>query len=201
MSFIKTISYQEADNILKRVYNKVKGKDNVIDNILKVHSLRPHTLTGHMSLYKNVLHNSNNTLPKWYLECIGVYVSLLNKCDYCVSHHFEGLKRLINNGKKANKIKQALETEPDVKVFTDKELVGLTYAKELTQKPSEINRSTIDSLKLVDYTDGEILEINQVAAYFNYANRTVLGLGVNLDGDIIGLSPNDSTDENNWTHQ
>jgi len=41
-------------------------------------------LLGHMTLYKNVLHNSNNTLPKWYLETLGVYVSSLNNCAYCV---------------------------------------------------------------------------------------------------------------------
>jgi hypothetical protein len=44
------------------------------------------------------------------------------------------------------------------------------------------------------------LEVNQVAAYFAYANRTVLGLGVNKSGDIIGLSPNDEEDMNNWSH-
>ena len=43
------------------------------------------------------------------------------------------------------------------------------------------------------YEDGAILEINQVTAYFNYANRTVLGLGVTTDGDILGLSPNHRT--------
>ena len=50
-------------------------------------------------------------------------------------------------------------------------------------------------------SDGEILEINQVTAYFNYANRTVLGLGVNTDSDILGLSPGDSADSTNWQHQ
>ena len=44
-------------------------------------------------------------------------------------------------------------------------------------------------------------EINQVVAYFNYANRTVLGLGVDVEGDILGLSPSNSSDENNWNHQ
>jgi hypothetical protein len=34
------------------------------------------------------------------------------------------------------------------------------------------------------FRHGEILEINQVAAYFNYANLTVLGLGINMEGDI-----------------
>ena len=33
-----------------------------------------------MKLYKNVLHHNSNTLPKWFLESIGMYVSLLNKC-------------------------------------------------------------------------------------------------------------------------
>ena len=41
---------------------------------------------------------------------------------------------------------------------------------------------------------------NQVVAYFAYANRTVLGLGVNKSGDIIGLSPNDGEDIDNWNH-
>jgi len=45
------------------------------------------------------------------------------------------------------------------------------------------------------------LEINQVTAYFCYANRTVLGLGVNTEGDIIGLSPNNSDDPEDWGHK
>ena len=48
--------------------------------------------------------------------------------------------------------------------------------------------------------DGEILEINQVTAYFAYANRMVLGLGIDTDGDIVGLSPGDSSDPDNWSH-
>jgi len=201
MSFIKIISYQNADNKLKRIYDKVKATDGSIDNILKVHSLRPHTLTGHMSLYKNVLHNSNNTLPKWFLECIGVYVSMLNKCDYCVSHHFEGLRKLINDDTKANGIKKALTTDLRSDYLKIKEVSGLIYSRLITTNPSVVNLNIIKQLHDDGYTDGEILEINQVTAYFNYANRTVLGLGVNLDGDVLGLSPNDSNNENNWSYQ
>ena len=94
MSWIKTIDYEQAEGPLKRIYDRVKTPDNNIDNVLLIHSLRPHTLTGHMTLYKSVLHNSNNTLPKWYLEVLGVYVSYLNNCDYCVQHHFSGFSKL-----------------------------------------------------------------------------------------------------------
>jgi uncharacterized peroxidase-related enzyme len=201
MSFIEVISYQKADKTLKRVYDKVKGKNGEIDNILQVHSLRPHTLTGHMSLYKNALHNSNNTLAKWYLECIGVYVSILNKCDYCVNHHFEGLRRLLQDDAKAFALREDLESDLNAMLLTQKEISGLIYSRIVTNNPSVVNLNLIKQLRNDGFTDGEILEINQVIAYFNYANRTVLGLGVNLDGDILGLSPNDSNDENNWTHQ
>ena len=97
MSWIKVISYEDAKGQLKRIYDKVKGPNDNIDSVLAIHSLRPHTLTGHMALYKNVLHNSNNEIPKWFLESLGVYVSKLNNCNYCAEHHFAGLKRLLDN--------------------------------------------------------------------------------------------------------
>jgi len=51
------------------------------------------------------------------------------------------------------------------------------------------------------YNDGEILEANQVIAYFNYANRTVLGLGISLDGEKLGLSPNNIDNRDDWSHK
>jgi len=201
MSWIKTIAYQDADKKLKSIYNKVKGPNNNIDNVLLIHSLRPHSLVGHMALYKNVLHNTNNTLPKWYLESIGVYVSYLNKCDYCVTHHFEGLKRLLNDDEKANHFLDAIKNNSLKDHFETKLYQGIKYAELLTSSLHKITKYDIDKLKDLGFTEGEILEINQVSSYFNYVNRTVVGLGVLTEGDIIGLSPNDSDDPNNWNHK
>jgi uncharacterized peroxidase-related enzyme len=200
MSWVKIISFEEATGKLKRLYCKVAGPNNNIDNIMMVHGLRPHTMTGHMALYKNVLHNSNNTLPKWFLETIGVYVSLLNECDYCINHHFEGLKRLLDNDEKSNQIKSDLE-KGNSPFSEEKYNSGLKYSEKLTLKPAVLVKEDVAVLRKTGLTDGEILEINQVAAYFNYANRTVLGLGVSTKGDIIGLSPNNNDDENSWSHQ
>jgi len=201
MSWIKTIGYDDADSTLKRVYDRVKGPKNTIDNILKIHSLRPHTLTGHMALYKNVIHNFNNTLPKWFLESIGVYVSFLNNCDYCVEHHFAGLKKLWRDNTKAQSFLTAIRSNSIDQFFDKKHYHGMAYAKKLTLTINEINKNDIVMLKESGFTDGEILEINQVISYFNYANRTVLGLGVHLKGDILGLSPSNSNDPDNWKHQ
>ena len=201
MPWIQTIPYQEATGRLRAAYERIKGPGGYIDNIMQVHSLRPHTLTGHMTLYKNVLHHTGNALPKTLLETLGVYVSLLNKCAYCVAHHFAGLRTLLGDDARAQASRTALETNTFEGVFDEREQAALRYAEVLTRTPATLNANIITTLRQAGFDDGEILEINQVVSYFAYANRTVLGLGVTTDGDILGLSPSDSGDPDNWQHQ
>ncbi len=190
--WIKTISYDDSSGRLRELYNRVKGPDNNVDNVMLVHSLRPHSMEGHMALYKHVLHDSRNSLPKWYLESVGVYVSLLNECRYCIDHHYAGLARLINDEQRSTKIYAALRARKPAEAFDGKELAGLQYAGQLTLSSTSVKESAVKALRAAGFDDGEILELNQVTAYFAYANRTVLGLGVHAEEDLVGLSPYDS---------
>lgn len=201
MTWIKTIPYSEATGKLKKLYDRVKGPDDNVDNIMMAHSLRPHTMEAHMAIYKRVLHHTANEIPKAFLECIGVYVSIRNKCNYCVEHHYAGMARLLGDEDRALEIRAALEIGNPKQTFDDKHTIMLKYARYLTESPSEITEYLIEKMRRLGVTDGEILEVNQVTAYFCYANRTVLGLGVHTDGDIIGLSPGNSEDPNDWNHK
>jgi uncharacterized peroxidase-related enzyme len=201
VTWINTIAYEDATGRLKQLYDRVKGPDNNVDNIMMAHSLRPHTMDGHMAIYKYVLHHSSNTVPKWFLEAIGVLVSHLNTCHYCVEHHFSGMKRLLDDEGKSLAMRAALENGSFEEAFDTAQCAALRYAAKLTQDPTEISPADIDALRSAGFDDGQILEINQVTAYFAYANRTVLGLGINTEGDIIGLSPNNSDDPNDWSHR
>jgi len=200
MAWIKTIGYDMASDKLKQLYNKIKGPDNYIDNIMLVHGLRPNTLEGHMALYKNALHHQNNTLPKWLLEAIGGYVSVLNECSYCIKHHFTGMERHLNDDSVSDKIKEALESDAPEMYFAGKELAIMDYVRKLTLLPGEVKQKDVSLLQITGVPDTEILEINQVVAYFAYANRTVLGLGVDTENEIIGLSPGNEADEMDWHH-
>lgn len=200
MSWIEIIPFDKAEGVLKKLYQRVTGPNNNVDNIMGIHSLRPHSMEGHMALYKNVLHHRNNTLPKSYLETAGVYVSYLNQCDYCVQHHYAGLRRLVDNEDRSKEIYDALTSGQLEGSFDSKEKAGLLYARKLTLEHSTLEESDIVNLRDNGFNDGEILELNQIVSYFNYANRTVLGLGVTTKGDILGLSPNDNEDPNNWGH-
>lgn len=201
MTWIATVPYEEAQGRLKTLYDRVKGPDNNVDNIMMMHSLRPHSMEGHMAIYKYVLHHSANTVPKWFLETLGVWVSSLNKCNYCVEHHFSGLQRLLKDDEKAEEIRAAIETRTiDLAPLDEKQKIAMEYARQLTENPAGMQEQIVTQLRSAGYSDGEILEINQVSAYFSYANRTVLGLGCSTNGDILGLSPNNSDDPDDWNH-
>jgi uncharacterized peroxidase-related enzyme len=158
-------------------------------------------MEGHMAMYKLVLHHPRNKVPKWFLEAIGTYTSILNHCHYCVEHHYTGMTRLLNDVARSEAIRAALESGDWADVFDTGQAAALAYAHMLTESPADVSEADIQSLRNFGWEDGEILEINQVVAYFNYANRTVLGLGINTEGDVLGLSPGDSSDPTNWQHQ
>ena len=198
MIWIKTVPLKEAKGALKKLYERIKGPDDSIDNIMLAHSLRAHTMQGHMALYKNVLHHSGNKIDKWFLEALGVHVSMLNDCHYCVDHHFEGMRRLLDDNFHATAIKIAFDSGAPASMFKPKECAALAYAGKLTESPGQMTESDVAHLRDSGWEDGEILEINQVAAYFNYANRTVLGLGVTTEGDVLGTSPGTGS---GWGHR
>lgn len=201
MSWIKTIPFEQATGKLKSLYARVTGPNNNVDNIMMSHSLRPHTMEAHMAIYKYVLHHSDNTIPKWFLEVIGVWVSQLNGCDYCVQHHFAGMKRLLKDDPRADAIGQAIaQLDIAATPLDAAQHEALRYAQKLTVNPANMVEADVQSLRDVGFEDGEILEINQVSSYFSYANRTVLGLGCSTKGDLIGLSPNNSANPDDWNH-
>lgn len=200
MAWIRTIGFDEATGRLRSLYDRLAGGRKSIDNILTVHSLRPHTLSGHLALYKSVLHHTGNHLPVWFLECVGILVSRLNGCFYCEAHHAEGLRRLLANDEQATLILDSLRAERFDGPFNNRQVAALRYAVALTNDPSDVGIERIDSMRSAGMSDGEILEVNQVVAYFAYANRTVNGLGVTTDGDDLGLSPSQSDDLQDWQH-
>jgi len=201
MAWIKTVPFYAATGKLKKLYERVTGPNNNVDNIMMAHSLRPHSMEGHMALYKNVLHHTGNKIPKWFLEVLGVWVSSLNNCEYCVEHHFAGLQRLLGDEARGLAIRSAIEARDPASAPLDAAQQGaMAYARRLTEAPADLVEADIEALRQLGYDDGEILEINQVSAYFSYANRTVLGLGCSTKGDDLGLSPNNSENPDDWGH-
>ena len=79
-AWIRMISDAEADEELLDALSLSRTPHGTVDNVLRVHSLRPATMRGHMTLYRAVLHDDGNSIPAWFQETISSYVSILNDC-------------------------------------------------------------------------------------------------------------------------
>ncbi|MFT7583818.1 MAG: putative peroxidase-related enzyme [Cellvibrionaceae bacterium] len=58
----------------------------------------------------------------------------------------------------------------------------LVYAEKLTLRPWDMVEQDVADLRDVGFTDGAILDINQVTGYYAYVNRLADGLGVEIEG-------------------
>lgn len=54
----------------------------------------------------------------------------------------------------------------------------LAFAEKLTQTPAQMSQNDIRGLRQSGFSDEDIHDIVQIAAYFNYINRIADGLGL-----------------------
>ena len=57
----------------------------------------------------------------------------------------------------------------------------LDYVAKLTARPAEMQEQDVHALRAAGLGDDEVLDVCQVAAYYNFVNRLADGLGVELE--------------------
>jgi uncharacterized peroxidase-related enzyme len=186
-AWIEMISDEKADGDLRDALGMARTPHGTVDNVMRVHSLRPNTMRGHVILYRAALHDDANTLPMWLQETISSYVSILNRCGYSLANHWANARHLIGDDARADEVREALDAHAPEQVFDGRELALMRYAEKLTLNPGDLEESDVVDLRDNGLDDGEILEANQIICYFNYVNRSLNGLGVTTDNDIVGF--------------
>ena len=81
MAWIKVIPEGAAEGYLAELYERYQEPHGGVDNVLKIHSLRPRSMEAHYELYK-LLMASTRELRKVKREMIAVVVSAINQCHY-----------------------------------------------------------------------------------------------------------------------
>jgi uncharacterized peroxidase-related enzyme len=185
-AWIRMIADEDADDTLQEVLNLARTPHGTVDNVMRVHSLRPSTMKGHVILYRAALHDDANTIPMWLQETISSYVSILNDCDYSLANHWKNAAHLIGDEERAARIVRALHDRDPAAVFEGAELALMRYAEKLTVNPGQMEEADVVALRDAGLDDGQILEANQIVGYFNYVNRLLNGLGVSTAGDVVG---------------
>jgi uncharacterized peroxidase-related enzyme len=90
---------------------------------------------------------------------------------------------LIRDDEQAEKILNGVLDDYKTAPISEKEKAMLDYAVKLTKKPAAVKKEDLGKLRDFELSDRDILDLNQVAAYFNYVNRTADGLGIELEAE------------------
>jgi uncharacterized peroxidase-related enzyme len=174
-AWIQNVEEADAQGELKRVYDEIKVKRGSVSNVMKAQSLDPESINLHLDLYLHLMFGKS-TLNRLEREMIAVVVSNLNNCNYCVTHHSEALLHHSKNAQLLGELEEgAFEN------VSARSSAMLEYAIKLTNHPEKMIEADIDKLRTAGLSDEAILHVNLVASYFNFVNRIVSGLGVQLE--------------------
>ncbi len=176
IAWIDVIGEDVADERLRAVFERVRRERGRLSNVFRAHSLNPEALDAHLTLYMTLMFGESG-LSRAERELIASVVSATNKCLYCTTHHREMLAKYVRSEEIVREILERFE-EAGV---SERERALIRFVRKLTLSPSNMSGDDVEMLRKAGYSDRAILDTVLVAAYFNFVNRIVLGLGVRLE--------------------
>jgi uncharacterized peroxidase-related enzyme len=164
----------EAEGVLKEAYDWQAERLGEPTDFTMVGSLYPELVMERLRLYK-VVEDCPSKLSQVERQLAGYETSLLNATTHCGS----GLRIKLDALGADPKVVEAVEAEPTrPQTGTARLDVICRYAAKLTLAPAGMNGPDIEALREVGLDDLDILDLNNVVAYYNYLNRVSNGLGL-----------------------
>ena len=177
MPYIDVIQPNQATRDLKEIYDGLEKSRGKIAEVHKIQSLNPKSIINHMDLYMTIMFGKS-PVKRVHREMMAVIVSVANQCEYCQIHHLEAVKNFWKDDGKTNQ----LTTNYQDADLSELEFALCDFAHALTVSPERSkDAKLIQPLKDLGVEDRAILDATLVIAYFNFVNRIVLALGVNVE--------------------
>ena len=174
---INIIDYKDAAGTLKSTYDELIKKRGKLSEVLMVQSLHPASIVSHINFYMDIMF-SKTQLLRAEKELIAVVVSVANGCTYCQTHHGAALQAYWKDAERIALLKKDYRTSS----LSPKEVAMCDLAVHLTKNPAAHEATDFTSaLKEAGLSDEAILDVALVTSYFNFVNRMVLSLGVQLE--------------------
>lgn len=158
------------DEEMKRYIEVCKEKLGMVPNVILANASDKERLRNFVNFY-NRLMIKEGYLTKLEREMIAVVVSSCNKCFYCLIAHGAAVRQLSND--------QILGDELMINYrsasISERQRLILDFSYKLTETPSKVENSDRNILRKANFSDEEILEIVEVASFFNMSNRIAVG--------------------------
>jgi uncharacterized peroxidase-related enzyme len=171
--WIATVAPEEATGLLAKAYDHQREVLGRVTGITRLGSLYPELVAERLRLY-DVVEATPSHIPEWARRAVILTVTILNGCDFCTASNSEKLAA-------AGRAELALSIARDPIGSTSGDAavdVLLAYARRLTLEPAAVEESDVAALRQAGWDDMDILDLNNLVAYYAYVNRITSGLGL-----------------------
>ena len=174
----------ELLDIEMKNYIKVcKDKLGMVPNVILANASDPERLKTFVNFY-NRLMLKEGYLSKLEREMIAVVVSSCNKCFYCLIAHGAAVRQLSKNPILGDELMINYRAAH----LNEREKLMLDFSAKLTDSPSKVIKSDRDILRKANFLEEEILEIVEVASFFNMSNRIAIGTDMRPNSEYHNIA-------------
>ena len=174
MAWITTIGWEESDGPLRAAYDWQAAVLGEPAEFTMVGSLYPAIVEERLRLYRTV-EQCPSDLSQIERQSAAYVTSTINATAHCAS----GLRlKLESLGVPAATL-AAIERSPTDVATGDARFDAIcAHAAKLTLHPGDMHEADLDELRAHGLTDLDLLDLNNMVAYYCYINRVVMGLGI-----------------------
>lgn len=147
-------------------FSLCKEKLGLIPNVLTAYAFNEQKLRTFTEMYNDLM-LGDSRLSKLQREMIAVVVSSFNRCFYCLTAHGAAVRQLSGSAE----LGEMLVMNYRVAELDSAERSMLDFAHKLTATPQEIVEADRQTLRDNGWSDRDIWDIANVAAFFNMTNR------------------------------
>jgi uncharacterized peroxidase-related enzyme len=162
---------QSLPDDIRSLFEQMRAKPGFVPNVYRAYSLRPNQLRGFIALYDSIMMDDSG-LTKAEREMIAVAVSAQNHCFYCLVSHGAVLRIRAKDEVLADTIAANYRAAD----LTPRQRAMLDFAVKITNASDTCGDEDIAGLRAHGFSDEDIMDIVQTAAFFNYSNRVASAL-------------------------
>jgi uncharacterized peroxidase-related enzyme len=156
---------------MEAYFQKCRDKLGMVPNVLQAYALRPAKLAAFAKLYNEIM-LADSGLSKLEREMIAVVVSSANRCYYCLVAHGQAVRALSGDPQ----LGEMMVMNYRVAKLSERERIMLDFVWKLTTRPQDIAEADREDLRAQGFSEEDIFDVCDTAAFFNYTNRVAHGI-------------------------
>ena len=150
----------------QKYFDICQDKLGMVPNVLQAYAFDVDKLNAFTGFYNDLM-LAGSGLSKLEREMIAVVVSSINRCFYCLTAHGAAVREISGDAK----LGEMMVMNYRVAKLDERQRAMLDFAAQITVESYKIEEADRHALRDVGFSDRDIWDIANVAAFFNMTNR------------------------------